>query len=54
MFLYDGTEVTVTYETSENAGGGGGGCSVAGYAFALWLVLIFIVSKRNEIYRQST
>ena len=46
LFLYDGTEVTVTYETPENASGGG--CNVAGYVFSMWLALLLVVSKRKR------
>jgi len=46
MFLYDGTEVTVTYETAENAGGGGG-CNVAGYMSVVLLALVLFIRKKK-------
>jgi len=47
LFLHDGTEVTVTYETSENTSGSGG-CNVVGYMSIMLLALILFVFKRKD------
>jgi len=46
LFLYDGTEVTVTYETDENASGGGG-CDAIGFTLSAWLILLLFLPKKR-------